>query len=38
MFQSEKGTPGSFYELINAGLGGFINQLLEIPNRQIHEE
>ena len=34
MAMSEKGTPGNFQELINAGLGGSISQFLEIPNRQ----
>ena len=31
---SGKGTSGNFYELISAGLGGSVNQLLEVPNRQ----
>jgi hypothetical protein len=35
---SEKGTSGNFQELISAGLGGFVNQFLEIPNRQENEE
>ena len=35
---SKKETPGNFKELISAGLGGFINQFLEVPNRQYEKE
>ena len=38
MEMSKKETPGNFKELISAGLGGFINQFLEVPNRQYEKE
>ena len=38
MMKSKKGTSGSFQELISAELGGFVNQFLEIPNRQENEK
>lgn len=38
MNQFKKGTPGDFKELINAGLGGFIDQFPEISNRQNEKE